>query len=78
MTINVNAHQLASKHQKVSDSERESLFKRYNIDSKSLPKIKREDPAIAHLKLKHGDVVKVERVSKTAGKTIYYRGVVDE
>jgi len=77
MTIDVNGHQLASKHKKVSDSERESLFKKYNIDSKSLPKINKNDPAIVHLNLKQGDVVKVVRKSKTAGKTDYYRGVID-
>lgn len=77
MTIDVNAHQLVSKHMEVSDSEKEALFKRYNIHSKSLPKINKNDPALAHLKLKHGDVVKVERNSKTAGNTFYYRGVID-
>ena len=77
MTFKVNTHQLVSKHQKVSDSEKKSLFGRYNIDYKSLPRISREDPAIIHLNLKHGEIVKIERESKTAGRTAYYRVVVD-
>ena len=77
MTFKVDAHQLVNKHLKASDAEREALLKKYNIDSKSLPKIMKDDPAVLHLNLKLGDIVKIERQSKTAGKTAYYRAVTD-
>jgi DNA-directed RNA polymerase subunit H len=77
MTIKANAHQLVSKHQKVKDSEKESLFKKYHIDAKSLPRILREDSAIKNLNVEIGDVIKIDRLSKTAGKTVYFRVVVD-
>ncbi len=77
MAFKVDTHQLVNKHLKASDAEKESLFKKYNIDSKALPKIMKDDPAIMHLSLKVGDLVKIERQSKTAGRTAYYRAVVD-
>ena len=47
-----------------------------SISLKELPKILKSDPAIAHLKLEPGDIVKVERKSSTTGKAIFYRGVI--
>lgn len=77
MTFNVSKHQLVSKHIKISDSEKEALFKKYNITIKSLPKILKDDVAIAHLNVNAGDIIKIERESKTTGTTAYYRGVID-
>jgi DNA-directed RNA polymerase subunit H len=53
------------------------LFEKYNISIKELPKISRKDPAIEHLDAKEGDIIRIERESLTAGKTVYYRGVVN-
>ncbi|MBU0457687.1 MAG: DNA-directed RNA polymerase subunit H [Nanoarchaeota archaeon] len=77
MAFDVTKHTLVSKHLKVSDTEKESVFKQYNINSKDLPKILKDDIAIAHLNLKVGDLVKIERVSKTAGIAVYYRVIIE-
>ena len=42
-----------------------------------LPKIKKDDLAIAHLGAKQGDVIKIIRKSSTAGEVFFYRGVVN-
>ncbi len=70
-------HELIAKHLKVSSTEKEALLKKYNVDVKALPKILRKDPAIAHLDLKAGDLAKIERKSKTAGISAYYREVIE-
>ncbi len=44
---------------------------------KDLPKIMRKDQALARLNVKAGDIIRVERESKTAGRSYYYRVVVD-
>ncbi|PIN81065.1 DNA-directed RNA polymerase subunit H, partial [Candidatus Woesearchaeota archaeon CG10_big_fil_rev_8_21_14_0_10_30_7] len=44
---------------------------------KDLPKILVDDPMIQLLNAKDGDVIKIERNSLTAGKTIFYRRVVN-
>ncbi|MBS3166174.1 DNA-directed RNA polymerase subunit H [Candidatus Woesearchaeota archaeon] len=77
MTFEVNKHNLVPKHSKVSDSEKAKLLEKYGIAVKELPKIHNSDPAIVKLNLKMGDVVKIERESKTAGTAVYYRVVID-
>jgi len=69
-------HSLVPKHLKLSDKEKNELFSLYNITQKEMPKIKKTDPAIRHLDVKEGDVIKIIRKSPTAGESIYYRVVV--
>ena len=77
MSFDVRNHQLVCKHSTASDSEKETLAKKYDIRIQDLPKILVKDHAIAHLSPKPGDVIKIERESKTAGKTSYYRAVTE-
>ncbi|MEK6905614.1 MAG: DNA-directed RNA polymerase subunit H [Nanoarchaeota archaeon] len=77
MSFNVTTHQLVYKHSKVADAEKEILLKRYDITLRDLPKIMEQDPAIKSLGVKAGDLIKIERESKTAGKSTYYREVVE-
>lgn len=71
-------HVLVPEHLKVSEKEKEEILKTYNITIKELPKIFSDDPAIRHLEVKENDVIKVIRVSPTGGKTVFYRGVINE
>jgi len=70
-------HILIPKHAKLSDKETKELFDKYKVTIKELPKIKKSDPAIADLDVKTGDVVRITRDSQTAGKTFFYRGVIN-
>lgn len=72
------AHDLIPVHVKVSEKEKEDLFKVYNVTMKDLPKIFIDDPAIRHLDVKENDVIKITRKSPTAGTTVFYRGVINE
>ena len=75
--FDVTNHILIPKHAKVSEREKKDIFSKYNITFKELPKISVNDPAIKHLKLSSGDIVKIVRESKTAGEAVYYRGVTN-
>ncbi len=68
-------HTIIPKHTKLSEKEKQELFKKYDLTIKELPKILDIDPAIAHLDAKEGDVVKIARKSLTAGESMYYRSV---
>ena len=76
--IVIKKHVLMPEHIKLSEKEKKELFEEYNISPKELPKIKKDDPAIARLNVKVGDVIKIIRTSPTAGETVFYRGVISE
>jgi len=75
--IDISKHEFVPKHVKLSDSDVEALLNKYNISKRQLPKILKNDPAIVHLDLKGGDVVKIIRKSATAGESTYYRVVIN-
>lgn len=72
----IKKHVLIPKHIKLSEKEKKELFERYNISLEELPKIKKDDQAIARLNVKVGDVIKIIRQSPTAGEAAFYRGVI--
>ena len=71
-------HILVPKHSLVSEKEKQKVFDTYNVSSSGLPRILLEDAAIVNLKAKAGDLIKIERESKTMGTSIYYRVVVEK
>ena len=64
------------KHEIVAEKEKEELMKRYNAPYDHFPQILFSDPVIRQIGAKPGDVVKVTRISQTAGVIDYYRYVV--
>ncbi len=71
-------HELIPEHEKLDDEEAEAVLERYNVQGKQMPKIKENDPAIQHMDVEEGDVIKIERDSPTAGETTFYRSVIRE
>ena len=76
--IIIKKHVLIPKHIKLSESEKKQLLEKYHISLKEIPKISKDDPAIAILNVKTGDVIKIIRQSYSAGESIFYRGVISE
>jgi DNA-directed RNA polymerase subunit H (RpoH/RPB5) len=74
--IDITKHDLVPKHTILTDKEKDHLLEEYDISLAELPKIRKKDPAIAHLNPKNNDVIKITRKSSTAGEAIFYRGVV--
>ena len=73
--FDVTKHVLVPKHSKLSDKETKELFEKYAIELQNLPRVHKNDPAIQHLDVKEGDIVKVSRDSPTAGEISFYRRV---
>ncbi len=69
-------HFLIPQHVKLSDKEKQELLSNLKITTKELPKIDHSDPAVQHLDIKAGDVIKISRKSSTSGDAAYYRVVV--
>jgi len=68
-------HVLVPKHEKLSDKEKTEILEKYNISLKQLPRISQSDPAIAHLDVEPGDLIKITRKSQTAGNSSFFRVV---
>ena len=72
----IDKHVLIPQHLKLSEKDKNDLLERYKISTKEIPKISKSDPAIRSLDVKSGDVIKIVRISPTAGETLYYRVVI--
>ena len=71
-------HVLVPKHELVSDAEKTKLLENYKVSTAELPKIRAKDPAIKHLKVQQGDIIKISRKSISAGQSVFYRAVTME
>ncbi len=75
--FDVTKHCLVPQHEKLIDKDKKELLEKYRISIKELPRILAKDAAIAHMKVKEGDIIKITRPSCTAGKTVFYRCVIN-
>ncbi len=75
--LDVSDHILVPKHEKCSETEKKAILKKYGITVADLPKISINDAAIVDMELQPGDMVKITRDSPTAGKSIFYRIVIE-
>jgi len=74
--FDITRHFLVPKHLILSKDEENKLLKKYKVTKEELPKIKRSDPAIDHLKPKSGDIIKIDRRSVFGDQISYYRVVI--
>ena len=72
---NVTKHRLVPEHTKLTDKDKDTFLKKYCITIKEVPKILISDPVLESMKVKDGDIIKIKRVSLTAGVTHFYRRV---
>ena len=74
-------HQLVPEHRLVPEADAEGVLKTLRITKDQLPKIHRSDPVIQVLEriegpIEEGRIIKVTRVSGTAGVSEAYRLVI--
>ena len=70
-------HVFVPKHEILTKKEAEQVLENFNCNPTDLPFIFVNDPAILGLGVKPGDMIKISRISGTAGESIYYRYVVE-
>ena len=76
--IIVEKHSLIPKHTLCSEKEKQQLLEKYHATENEMPKILITDSAIATLKIKVGDFIKIERDDEELGINYFYRVVVNE
>jgi DNA-directed RNA polymerase subunit H len=70
-------HELVPKHEILDEREAAALLDTYKLQKEQLPKIKKSDPVIKEIKAEVGDVVRITRRSRTAGRSLSYRLVIE-
>ena len=73
----VDKHDLTPKHLKISEKEKLQLLEKYHVNSRELPKILKTDASLRELDAKPGDIIKITRISPTAGEAAFFRVVID-
>ncbi len=74
--LNVLDHIMVPDHRIMSEEEVQQLYSLYAITSEQLPKIYHDDPAARAVGGKVGDVIRIIRISQTAGRAESYRLVI--
>lgn len=77
MAMDVTDHETVPEHRKLDEEEIEEVLDEYDADKDQLPKIERTDAALKQMDVEVGDVIEIRRESPTAGKTTYYRTVIE-
>ena len=74
LQFNILNHALVPKHSVLTKDEEAEFKKKYNIlDNRNIPDISYFSPVSIVLGIRPDDIVKIERKSRTAVKTDYYR-----
>ena len=74
LQFNILNHQYVPPHTILSKEELDEVMKKYNVADKSqLPDISRYDPVALAIGMRPGDVCKIDRPSKSAIHSTYYR-----
>jgi len=74
--LNVLEHVMVPDHKIMSEDEVSALLSHYNITTEQLPKIFHDDPAVKSIGANVDDVIRIVRMSHTAGRAEAYRLVI--
>lgn len=77
MAMDVRDHKAVPEHRKLDEDEVDEVLDEFGADKDELPKIQRTDAALKQMDAEVGDVIEIRRESPTAGKTTYYRTVIE-
>jgi DNA-directed RNA polymerase subunit H (RpoH/RPB5) len=74
LQFNILNHQYVPSHTILTDNEVDEMMKKYNVTEKSqLPDISRYDPVALAIGMRPGEVCRIDRPSKSAISSLYYR-----
>ena len=74
--LNVLEHVMVPDHKIMSEDEVSALLSHYKITTEQLPKIFHDDPAVKIIGANVDDVIRIVRMSHTAGRAEAYRLVI--
>eukprot|EP00040_Diaphanoeca_grandis_P005919 m.35107 g.35107 ORF g.35107 m.35107 type:complete len:218 (-) comp17085_c2_seq1:1259-1912(-) len=77
LMVNITKHMYVPQHIVLSDDEKQTLLKQYRLSDEKMPRIQHTDPIAKYYGLVAGQVLKIVRRSKTAGRYVTYRIVFD-
>jgi len=75
--VKVTDHVLVPKHEILSAEEKKDILVKFNATEEQFPFLFNSDPVVREIGAKPGDMVRISRISDTAGETTYYRFVVE-
>jgi len=75
-SLDVLNHEMVPDHQVMAEEEVANLLAKYHISLEQLPKIYHDDPALKAIGGDVGNVIRITRDSRTAGRAEAYRLVV--
>jgi DNA-directed RNA polymerase subunit H len=75
-SLDVIKHEMVPDHQIMDEEEVADLLATYHISLEQLPKIYHDDPAVKAIGSELGNVIRIVRDSRTAGRAEAYRLVV--
>lgn len=73
----VTDHSLVPQHEILSEEEKKRILAQFNATEDQFPFLFSIDPVVREIGAKPGDMVRITRVSDTAGETTYYRFVIE-
>jgi DNA-directed RNA polymerase subunit H (RpoH/RPB5) len=75
LLFNITKHELVPKHEVITDeAEIEQIAKIHNVKSRlNFPLILKTDPIAKYYGIKHGNLVKITRISPSSGEYFIYR-----
>lgn len=73
----VTDHKLVPKHEVLGEEEKKQILAKFNANEDQFPFLFSTDPVVREIGAKPGDMVRITRVSDTAGQSFYYRYVVE-
>ena len=73
----VTDHVLVPKHEIMGVEEKKQILTQFNATEDQFPFLFSSDPVVREIGAKPGDMIRITRVSDTAGETTYFRFVVE-
>ena len=77
LQTNITKHKSVPRHEILSNQEAQAILEKYQCKISQLPRILPKDPIVRYMGCATGQILKITRVSSTAGRYVTYRVVAE-